>query len=179
MIVGAGTARVEGYRALRAKPAYAEVRTSLGQRPAPDLVLVSGRLELDPSSDLFHGGAERTVVVTSAGADAARRAGLAEVADVVVAGEESVDVGAALAALAERGLLRVLCEGGPHLLADVCAAGRLDELCLTVTPRLVGGTGARVLAGTPVDVPSRSATCSSRTACCSPATSAVGGQSTT
>jgi riboflavin biosynthesis pyrimidine reductase len=152
VVVGAGTARAEGYRALRAKPAYADVRASLGQAPAATLVLVSGRLDLDPSSELFHGGLARTVLVTSARSDAGRRAALAEVADVVVAGEEAVDIGAALEALAERDLLRVLCEGGPHLLADVCAAGRLDELCLTVTPRLVGGTGSRVLAGVPVDV---------------------------
>ena len=153
VVVGAGTARAEGYRAMRAKHAYADARAALDQRPAPTLVLVSGRLDLDPSSELFHGGVAQTVVVTSGSSDPARRAELAQVADVVVAGEAAVDVAAALAALAERGLLRVLCEGGPHLLADVCAAGRLDELCLTTTPRLVGGTGTRILAGAAVSVP--------------------------
>jgi riboflavin biosynthesis pyrimidine reductase len=57
VLVGAGTARTEGYRALRPKEAYAGVRASLGQRPAPVLALVSGRLDLDPDSQLFHGGA--------------------------------------------------------------------------------------------------------------------------
>ena len=42
VLVGAGTARTEGYRALRPKEAYAGVRASLGQRPAPVLALVSG-----------------------------------------------------------------------------------------------------------------------------------------
>ena len=50
VLVGAGTARTEGYRALRPKEAYAGVRASLGQRPAPVLALVSGRLDLDPAS---------------------------------------------------------------------------------------------------------------------------------
>ena len=68
VLVGAGTARTEGYRALRPKPAYADLRASHGQRPAPVLALVSGRLDLDPASALFHGGGERTVVVTSAAA---------------------------------------------------------------------------------------------------------------
>jgi riboflavin biosynthesis pyrimidine reductase len=152
VVVGAGTARTEGYRALRAKPEYADLRASLHQRPAPVLVVVSGRLALDPASDLFHGGAERTIVVTSGRSDPGRRSELAQVADIVVAGERSVDIAAALDALAERGLLRVLCEGGPHLLGEVTAAGRLDELCLTVAPRLVGGIMTRILSGPPVDM---------------------------
>jgi riboflavin biosynthesis pyrimidine reductase len=147
VLVGAGTARAEGYRALRPKPAYADLRASLGQRPAPVLALVSARLDLDPASDLFHGGAERTVVVTSGAADPAARARLSEVADVLVSGAEQVDLPAALDELARRGLGRVLCEGGPSLLAGLVAAGRLDELCLTVAPQLVAGEGPRILTG--------------------------------
>ena len=152
VLVGAGTARLEGYRALRPKPAYADLRASLGQRPAPVLALVSGRLDLDPASDLFHGGGERTVVVTSAAADANARARLAEVADVLVAGDQQVDLPLALDELAQRGLKRLLCEGGPTLLAGLAASGRLDELCLTVAPQLVAGNGPRILAGPELDV---------------------------
>jgi riboflavin biosynthesis pyrimidine reductase len=147
VLVGAGTARTEGYRAMRAKPSYADLRDSLDQRPAPVLALVSGRLDLDPAGPLFHGGGERTVVVTSEAADPAARARLAEVADVVVAGAADVDLAAALDRLAGRGLNRVLCEGGPSLLADLVAAARLDELCLTFSPQLVGGSGSRIVAG--------------------------------
>jgi riboflavin biosynthesis pyrimidine reductase len=151
VLVGAGTARIEGYRALRAKDGYAGPRAALGQRPAPVLVLVSARLELEPDSQLFQGGAEQTIVLTPASSPADRRVRLADVAEVVVAGGESLDIGAAIDALAERGLSRVLCEGGPSLLADVSAADRLDELCLTVTPRLVGGEARRILRGATVD----------------------------
>lgn len=147
VLVGAGTARTEGYRALRARPEHAATRSARGQPPAPVLVLVSGRLDLDPDSALFHGGAARTVVVTGSTADARSRDRLAEVAEVVVAGEDRVDVGRALDALAARGLVRVLCEGGPQLLGDVVAAGRLDELCVTVSPHLVGGDAPRIVAG--------------------------------
>ena len=65
----------------------------------------------------------------------------------MVAGDAAVDLAAALDTLTERGLGRVLCEGGPSLLAAVAAAGRLDELCLTLAPQLVGGDGPRVLNG--------------------------------
>jgi riboflavin biosynthesis pyrimidine reductase len=153
VLVGAGTARTEGYDSLPPPAEPAAARAARGQGPGPVLVLVSRRLDLDPSSPLFAGEGRRTMVVTCDSSDAGRRAELARVADLVVAGDEAVDIGAALDQLAERGLPRVLCEGGPRLLADVTAAGRLDELCLTIAPRLVGSTGTRVLNGPPVDVP--------------------------
>ena len=152
VIVGAGTARIEGYRAIRAKDEYADARAARGQRPAPVLVLVSGRLDLDHESMLFHGGVQRTIVVTHASSDPALRDRLSGVAEVIVAGDTAVDIGSTLDGLAARGIVRVLCEGGPHLLADLSAAGRLDELCLTIAPRLVGGDSRRISGGTAVDV---------------------------
>jgi riboflavin biosynthesis pyrimidine reductase len=150
VLVGAGTARAEGYRAPRAKPAYAELRATHGQRPAPVLALVSWRLDLDPGSDLFTGD-ERTIVVTSASSDSAGRDRLSRVADVLVCGDGHVDIAAALDQLVELGLGRILCEGGPSLLADVVAAGRLAELCLSLAPKVVGGQGTRIVHGAEVD----------------------------
>ena len=48
---------------------------------------------------------------------------------------------------------RILCEGGPTLLAELLAAGLVDELCLTTTPCLVGGPGKRISDGPALDVP--------------------------
>lgn len=156
VVVGAGTARAEGYRAPRAKDVDADRRSAHGQRAAPVLVLVSRGLELDPASDLFT-GTERTVVVASGSADRTARDRLSEVADVVVAGDDEVDLAAAFDALAERGFHRLLCEGGPSLLADVAAAGRLDELCVTISPQLVGGDGPRIVHGAELDLAVRPA----------------------
>jgi riboflavin biosynthesis pyrimidine reductase len=69
------------------------------------------------------------------------------VADVIVAGQDNVELPAALTALADRGLGRVICEGGPHLLGQIAAAGLLDELCLTVSPILAGPGAGRIIAG--------------------------------
>jgi riboflavin biosynthesis pyrimidine reductase len=52
-----------------------------------------------------------------------------------------------VAHLFAEGFRRVLCEGGPTLLASLVAEGLLDELCLTMTPRLVAGPGKRILDG--------------------------------
>jgi riboflavin biosynthesis pyrimidine reductase len=66
---------------------------------------------------------------------------------VIVAGEASVDLKAAVDALAERGHQRILTEGGPHLLAQLAGAGLLDELCLTFSPVLAGPGADRIVTG--------------------------------
>jgi riboflavin biosynthesis pyrimidine reductase len=91
----------------------------------------------------------RTIVITVAQAPADRRAELARRADVVVAGDETVDLRAAVDALAERGHRRLLAEGGPHVLAQFLEAGLLDELCLTVGPLMAGPGGSRIVTGPP------------------------------
>jgi riboflavin biosynthesis pyrimidine reductase len=61
-----------------------------------------------------------------------------------------VDLPQALIALGATGARSVLAEGGPRLNGQLAAAGLLDEVCLTLSPRLVGGDSARILAGPPV-----------------------------
>ena len=115
--------------------------------------MVTGSGGLDPSSALFTDAVARTVVLLAGSAPADRRAALAEVADVVVAGGEHVDPAVALDALAERGLGRVLCEGGPGLFGRVAGSGRLDELCLTYAPVLAGPGPDRIVGGPPLPSP--------------------------
>jgi riboflavin biosynthesis pyrimidine reductase len=66
---------------------------------------------------------------------------------VIVAGQTSVDFAAALDQIGARGLQRVLCEGGPGLMRDLVASGRVDELCLTIRPLIVAGDRYRIARG--------------------------------
>ena len=102
--------------------------------------MVSGSLDLDLTSPLFTDAPQdaRTIVITREAARPELQAAAAKAADVIVAGQDKVDLAAALTALADRGLSRVNCEGGPHLLSQVAAAGLLDELTLTLSPTLAG-----------------------------------------
>lgn len=152
VLVGAGTARAEGYRPVRLRPEARAWRAAHGRDPAVGLVLVSRQLDLDPAADCFP-VAPRSQVLTCAASPTGARARLAEVADVLVVGDNQVDLRAGLAALAARGWPRVLCEGGPRLLGDLVRAGLLTELCATVSPVLVG-EGAGLVAG-PLPVPVR------------------------
>ena len=147
VLVGAGTARAEHYQARPTKPERAAIRERYGLRPELPIAVVSGSLNLDPTSKLFSAGAPRTIVLTQAAADADAREALAAVADVVVCGETEVELGAVRAALQARGYRRILCEGGPHLFGDLLAAGQADELCLSITPVFVGPGSVRITAG--------------------------------
>jgi riboflavin biosynthesis pyrimidine reductase len=142
VLVGAGTARAEGYGPARPSDATRSARRARGQADAPPIALVTRSLDLDLTTPLFAETTQPTIVITCASADAARRAAVAHVADLIVAGHDAVDLHAALAELAARGAGVVTCEGGPSLNGQLVAADLIDEWDLTVSPRLVsGGTG--------------------------------------
>ncbi|MGH3715921.1 MAG: pyrimidine reductase family protein [Micromonosporaceae bacterium] len=147
LLVGAGTVREEGYRALRLDGVRRAWRRAAGLPEVPVLAVVSSRLALDPAAPLFADAPVRPLVITHGGSPIERRDQLAVVADVIVAGDAEVDLAAARAALAARGLRHVLCEGGPHLFGSLLAADQVDELCLTVAPLLTGAGAGRIVAG--------------------------------
>jgi riboflavin biosynthesis pyrimidine reductase len=152
VLVGAGTVRAEGYG--RARPADLWPRLRAGRAAAPPIAVITRRLDLDLGGRLLGGhgdGGEgdrlaRTIILTTRAAPADRLRAAAGVADVVVAGDESVSASAAIDALAGLGCRRILTEGGPALLGQLAAAGLLDELCLTISPVLEGGHSARIIA---------------------------------
>lgn len=150
IVVGAATVREEKYKPARPPPErWRGLRD--GRAPTPPIAVVSARLDLDLGGPLIAGAPPhaRTIVITTARAPADRRAELARHADVIVAGNVTVDLKAAAGALASRGHRRMLCEGGPHLLAQLVEAGLLDELCLTTGPLIAGPGPDRILAGVP------------------------------
>jgi riboflavin biosynthesis pyrimidine reductase len=150
LLVGAGTLREEGYRPLRLDPQRRAWRLANGRPEYPALVVVSGRCDLDPAHPALAQAPVRPIIVTRAGAPCGP---LREVADVVAAGEERVDLAAAVAELHRRGLRQILSEGGPQLFGSLTAAGLVDELCLTVSPLLAGPGATRITAGPPVGSP--------------------------
>ena len=145
VLVAAGTARAEAYG------------------PAALLIAVVSRsCALDWQAPFFTAATVRPIVVTVADAPVDNRARAAEVADVVIAGEASVDMRRAIDALAERDARAVLAEGGPSLNGQLAAAGLLDELCLSVSPALVGGDSKRILSGPALEAAPR---CELRSVC--------------
>jgi len=153
ILVGAATARQEHYNPVRPRELWRHLRE--GRPPTPPIAVVSGRLDVDPRSPLITAAPAdaRTIVITTAQAPPDRRAALATRADVIVAGGQTVDLKAAVSALADRGHQRMLAEGGPHLLAQLVEAGLMDELCLTIGPLMAGPDASRIVAGPPATQP--------------------------
>lgn len=147
VLVGAGTALAEGYGPVRPTPLWADDR--VGRASTPPMAIVSRSLAFDLTGPLFTAAPEssRTIVLTCEAAPDALLRDVRRVADVIVAGGERVDPTTALDRLAQRGLRRISCEGGPRLLSDIAEAGCLDELCLTVSPVLLGGDAPRITNG--------------------------------
>jgi 5-amino-6-(5-phosphoribosylamino)uracil reductase len=156
VLVGASTVRTEGYgSAAVVREEFQEARAAAGQTPAPAIAVVSGSLDLDFGSRLFTEAAVPTITVTVEDAPADRLAAARAAGEVIVAGTGRVDLRRAVDLLAESRRGRILCEGGPSLLGGLAAADRLDELCVTLSPVLVGGPASRIVHGPAIDPPRR------------------------
>jgi riboflavin biosynthesis pyrimidine reductase len=135
VVVGAGTARIEGYR-----PA---------DRPIV-VVSRSGRLP-EKLRDAEPGNVILATCQHAPELAEARR--LLPSEDLLVLGSHRVGLRDLRGRLEERGFEHLLCEGGPHLLRDLLDQGVVDELDATVVPRLVSGLHPRLTDGPPIDLP--------------------------
>lgn len=143
LIVGAGTMRVERYGRLVTKQETRERRERDGLPPEPLMVLVSGRLDLPWEAPLFTEGGE-VLIFTSSEAEPPQTASSVE----VVRHEGAVNLTEAVRYLRrERGIRALLSEGGPHLHAQMQADGLVDDLFLTIAPKLSGGEAPRITEG--------------------------------
>jgi riboflavin biosynthesis pyrimidine reductase len=156
VVVGAGTLREHGgpWTAERAFPSgadrFREARAALGGAPAPRLVVVTASGELPADHPALP---DAVVVTTASGARAMSGRGV-RCREVVETGDgDGVDGRAAIARLRDRGFERILTEGGPRLMGSLLEAGVVDELFLTVSPKLLGGGEGRppLTDGVPLD----------------------------
>ena len=157
VLVGAGTARTEGYGPVRLADDLVERRRAAGRPPLPRLAVVSdsGVIPPDqPFTDPERIGPETSpvIVLTSARGSEVLGSGN-EHLEVVVAGDEHVDVVAAVRHLGTLGSV-VVSEGGPTLNTAMLQQGLIRELCLTISAVIAGGDAGRIVApglGAPVE----------------------------
>jgi riboflavin biosynthesis pyrimidine reductase len=147
VVVGSGTLREHDgpWTAEQAFPtaadAFRRARAALSSVEAPTLVVVtaSGDLPLD------HPALETALVVTSTSGARAIAERRIECADVLDLGDsDEVVPRDAIRLLSERGYHRILTEGGPKLMGSMLEGSVVDQLFLTISPKLVGGSSGRV-----------------------------------
>jgi len=136
VLVAAGTVRAEHY----------------GPSTVP-IAVVTRSAGLDWQSRFFSEAKARPMVLTVDDAPKENLEHASEVADVIFAGTGSVDLNRAVTELGTRGFHHVLAEGGPTLNTQLARAEVLDELCLTLSPKLLAGDAKRILAGPVLPAP--------------------------
>ncbi len=111
-------------------------------------VIVSGSGSVDPKAAIFRHRFSPIILLTTGRASIKKLARLRALADeVLVCGRTRIDFGRALIWLQERWKVRrLLCEGGGELNAALFQAGLVDELHLTICPRIFGGDRAPTVA---------------------------------
>ena len=116
------------------REALFELRRRLSLPVEPEVAILTRSGSIDAAHPVFEKGA---VVLTTRWGKAVLGARLPAASMVVALGED-LELGEAVAWLRERGHAHVLTEGGPTVFGAMVAAGLVDELFLTVSPRLAG-----------------------------------------
>ncbi len=163
VMAGAGTVRTENYGRLVRDPDRRARRERAGLAPDPLAVIVSGRLALTPDIPLLQDPDSRVVVLTASDDElegCKARIEYLRPDDATGAADELRErvPRLTLAPLMRRlredhGVGTVLCEGGPHLNAALLREHLVDELFLSVAPKLSAGPGPTVVEGPAIDPP--------------------------
>jgi riboflavin-specific deaminase-like protein len=137
VMVGAGTLRTERYGRMAKSAELRERRVAEQLEADPVAVVISASLGLPPDLPLLGEPEQRVVIATASDGE------LPETAAQVEYERVGDDLTLLMARLREdHGVRSVLCEGGPTLNSHLLAAGLVDELFLTLNPKLVGGADA-------------------------------------
>ena len=145
IIVGAQTVREEQYKLPAIKREELVVaREESGRENPPVLVIISRSGELDPTLECLQ---RPTIVITPSTTPTENIATLTKVVEVVQLPGEEISFHQIISLLRDRGLTQILVEGGAALLSAMLEQQAIDELCLTLSPQLVGAQGQPLVDG--------------------------------
>lgn len=144
IMVASGTVIAENYGPPESPESIQSEREQRGQERQPRLAIVTRSLNIDPEHPVF-GSSASPLVITTTNSDEAARGELGKVADIIMAGEDDVDLQGALSQLGADGTKIVLLEGGPTLNGAFVDADLVDELFLSFAPYLLGGESPRIV----------------------------------
>jgi len=139
VLIGAGTLRGENVD-FRLPAELRMARVARGMSPTPMAAVLSASGELPLDRTFFRSKEFEAIVFISRSADPRRVRAIEKHARVVVVGEQTVDIGALAKTLTQDlGVKRLVIEGGPRLYHAFIASNLVDELFLTLSPKIVAG----------------------------------------
>lgn len=141
ILIGANTIRKDNPRLMVRSARRREERLARGMSSTPIKVTISNGGGLDPSSQFFSTGEVAKLVYCPTPSETHLRRQLGNSATVVVGGDP-FDLRVMLHDLADRGVRRLMVEGGGTIHTQFLTAGLTDELQLVVAPFFVGDSRA-------------------------------------
>ena len=141
ILVGAATVRNDNPRLLVRSKSRRDERTGRGLPPSPIKVTVTERLELDPCTDFFTTGETEKLVYCASPRVLDARTRLGSVATVVDGGAP-IEMRRITEDLGDRGVRRLMVEGGIKVHTQFLTGNLADELQLVVAPFFVGDSRA-------------------------------------
>jgi len=136
ILIGAGTIRADNPRLLVNSEARRAARVAAGKPEYPLKVTVTSSGDLDPAAKFWHHGGQKIAYTTDTGVEKLRDR-LAGLAEVVALGPD-VDFGGLLDDLGNRGVEKLMVEGGTSIHTAFLSQGLADELHLAIAPLIVG-----------------------------------------
>lgn len=124
-------------------------RLSLGKPEHPIRIIVDSKARTPPDAKILHKGPGKRIIATSHAAPDERIIALRSYAEIIYAGEEEVDLCALLEQLKEKGIHRLMVEGGGTLIAGLFNAGLVDQLSMFIGNIIISGGNAPTLADGP------------------------------
>ncbi|MET1125187.1 MAG: 2,5-diamino-6-(ribosylamino)-4(3H)-pyrimidinone 5'-phosphate reductase [Archaeoglobaceae archaeon] len=112
-----------------------------GKPPNPLRVVVDSRCRIPIDAKVLDSRA-KTIVAVASVADPSKVEEVRKKAEVVVLGEERVDLKSLMDYLAARGVKRLLVEGGGTLVSSLLRQRLVDELIVYYSPMVIGGSSS-------------------------------------
>ena len=149
VMVGIGTVLADDPSLTVKSPDLTAMRIARGMAGHPVRIVVDSMARTPPHASILHKGEGGRIIACSERADPAKKAVLGQSATVLVAGRDRVDLALLLSLLYERGVRRLMVEGGGTLIAGLFSAGLVDELTCFVGNMIISGRDAPTLADGP------------------------------
>lgn len=142
IMVGIGTVLADDPSLTVKSPELRAGRRAAGKDDHPIRIVVDSTGRTPPDADILRKGTGRRIVAVSRAAPRERVEALAEHADVIVTGDETVDLAVLLEELHQRGVRRLMVEGGGTLIWTLFEQGLVDELQMFIGNMIIGGAAA-------------------------------------